>query len=84
MAFRQTFRTAFDGDWQQIIQRHVQSLSFGTVEIVVHDSRIVQVDITERFRFGDPPRLPGIARTNGQAGLTAGTPRVAEGPENGR
>lgn len=84
MACRQTIRTVFDGDWQQIIRRHVQSLNFGSVEIVVHDSRIVQVEITERFRFGDPPRLPDLARTNGQLGLTADTPWVADGPGNGR
>ena len=69
MAFRQTFRTDFDGDWQQVIQRHVQSLTFGSVEIVVHDSRIVQVDITERFRFGEPPRLHNNVEPNGNAAV---------------
>jgi hypothetical protein len=71
MSFRQTFRAPYDYDWQQIVQRHVKSLNYGSVEITIHDSRIVQVDITERFRFGDPPRLPDIARTNGQPRLTA-------------
>ena len=53
MAFRQTFRVPYGGDWQEIIQRHVKALNFGKIEIVIHDSRIVQVDITERFRFDE-------------------------------
>lgn len=71
MAFRQTFRAPYDGDWQEIIQRHVKSLNFGSVEIVIHDSRIVQVEITERFRF-DQGRSQGLADSagaNGRAGL---------------
>ncbi|MGC9941454.1 MAG: YezD family protein [Verrucomicrobiota bacterium] len=71
MAFRQTFRAPYDGDWQQIIRHHVNSLHYGSVEIVVHDSRIVQVDITERFRFVDSPRLLNHARTNGKQTLRA-------------
>jgi hypothetical protein len=62
MAFRQTFRAPYGGDWQEIIQHHVKALNFGKVEIVIHDSRIVQVEITERFRF-DEGRSPGASLT---------------------
>ena len=55
MAFRQTFRAPYGGDWQEIIVRHLESLKYGSVEIIIHDSRIVQLEITERFRFVDPP-----------------------------
>jgi hypothetical protein len=55
MAFRQTFRAPYGGDWQEIILRHLESLKYGSVEIIIHDSRIVQLEITERFRFVDPP-----------------------------
>jgi hypothetical protein len=64
MSFRQTFRAPQDYDWQQIVQRHVKSLNYGSVEITIHDSRIVQVDITERFRLGDPPRLLNAENSN--------------------
>jgi hypothetical protein len=62
MAFRQTFRAPYGGDWQEIIQHHVKTLNFGKVEIVIHDSRIVQVEITERFHF-DEGRSPGASLT---------------------
>lgn len=55
MAFRQTFRAPYGGDWQDIILRHLESLKYGSVEIIIHDSRIVQLEITERFRIVDPP-----------------------------
>ena len=34
----------------------VQSLRTGTVEIVVHDGRIAQVQVSEQFRFDDRSR----------------------------
>jgi hypothetical protein len=55
MTFRHTFQIPFGGDWQEIIRRHVQALDYGSVRIIVHDSRIVQVEITERLRFKDAP-----------------------------
>jgi hypothetical protein len=44
----------------------VKALNFGKVEIVIHDSRIVQVEITERFRLdeGRSPGLVDFAKTN--------------------
>ena len=37
--------------WQDVVRRQVGSLNFGSIEIVVHDSQIVEIDTTERFRF---------------------------------
>jgi hypothetical protein len=62
MAFRQTFRAPYGGDWQDIILRHLESLKYGSVEIIIHDSRIVQLEITERFRFVDPPLALDLAK----------------------
>ena len=39
-------------DWLELVRRQVNSLRFGVVQIVVHDSRVVQVDKTERVRLG--------------------------------
>ncbi len=39
-------------DWQDIVRQHVESLRFGTVEIIVHDSRVIQIEKTERVRLG--------------------------------
>lgn len=43
--------TGGDGDWLKIVREHVSSLRFGVVEIVVHDSRVVQIEKTERVRL---------------------------------
>ncbi|MGC3960024.1 MAG: YezD family protein [Verrucomicrobiota bacterium] len=39
-------------NWQEIVRQHVESLRFGTVEIIVHDSRVIQIEKTERVRLG--------------------------------
>ena len=38
-------------DWLEIVRDQVNSLRFGVVEIVVHDSRVVQIEKTERVRL---------------------------------
>lgn len=37
--------------WIEIVRRQVDSLRFGVVQIVVHDSRVTQIDKTERVRL---------------------------------
>jgi hypothetical protein len=39
-------------NWLDIVRAHMNSLQFGTVEIVVHDARVVQIEKTERVRLG--------------------------------
>jgi len=51
--------------WLGVIKAQVESLKFGTVQIVVHESRVVQVEKTEKwFREGRigllRPRLPAL------------------------
>ncbi len=38
--------------WIELVRQQVSSLQFGAVEIVVHDSRGVQIEKTERVRLG--------------------------------
>ena len=38
--------------WLELVAQQVKSLRYGVVEIVVHDSRVVQIDKTERLRLG--------------------------------
>lgn len=40
-----------DQNWQEIVRQHVESLRFGTVEIIIHDSRVIQIEKTERVRL---------------------------------
>jgi hypothetical protein len=48
-------RTESDADektpWLEIVRRQVNSLRFGVVQIVVHDSQVTQIDKTERVRL---------------------------------
>ena len=40
--------------WLEVVRRQVDSLNFGVVQIVVHGSRVVQIERTEKVRFVDP------------------------------
>ncbi|WP_127584971.1 YezD family protein [Paenibacillus koleovorans] len=40
-----------DEHWADRIVQSVNGLEYGTVQIVVHDGRIVQIERTERKRF---------------------------------
>lgn len=37
--------------WLEMVRRQVNSLRFGVVQIVVHDSEVTQIDKTERVRL---------------------------------
>jgi len=39
-------------EWVGIVVKHVESLRFGVVQIMVHDSRVVQIEKTEKVRIG--------------------------------
>jgi hypothetical protein len=41
-------------DWLEVVQRQVGSLSYGVVQIVVHDSQVTQIEKTERVRLDKP------------------------------
>ena len=38
-------------EWLTIVQRHVASLGYGVVQIVVHDGRVIQIERTEKLRL---------------------------------
>jgi hypothetical protein len=40
--------------WLSLVREHVGSLKFGTVQITVHDGRVVQVERLEKLRFDKP------------------------------
>jgi hypothetical protein len=57
-------------DWIQLVARQVSSLRFGVVQIVVHDSQIVQIERTEKFR------IESITRTSDLSELPTGYPEA--------
>jgi hypothetical protein len=44
-------KTGNSPDWLEIVRRQVDSMRFGVVQIVVHDSQVTQIDKTERVRL---------------------------------
>jgi hypothetical protein len=39
-------------NWLEMVRRQVESLHYGVVQIVVHDSQVTQIEKTERVRLG--------------------------------
>ncbi|MEI9865074.1 MAG: YezD family protein [Limisphaerales bacterium] len=44
-------------DWLEVVRRQVGSLSYGVVQIVVHDSQVTQIEKTERVRLDKPQKI---------------------------
>ena len=43
--------TVSSQEWLDMVVKHVKSLRYGVVEIVVHDGRVIQIEKTERTRL---------------------------------
>jgi len=56
-------------NWLEVVRQHVESLRFGTVEIVVHDSRVTQIEKTERVRF-EKDGAPTLAESTNSPGVS--------------
>jgi hypothetical protein len=41
--------------WLQVVERKVAGLRFGSVQIVVHEGRVTQIESTEKVRFQARP-----------------------------
>jgi hypothetical protein len=44
-------------DWMEVVRQQVGSLRFGVVQIVVHDSKVTQIEKTERVRLDKPQKI---------------------------
>jgi hypothetical protein len=44
-------------DWLNLVREKVESLRFGVVQITVHDSRVTQIERTEKTRIESPCRV---------------------------
>jgi hypothetical protein len=44
-------------EWLSIVQRKAESLAYGVVQIVVHDHRVTQIEVTEKTRLEGQPTL---------------------------
>ncbi|MFT3782633.1 MAG: YezD family protein [Nibricoccus sp.] len=41
----------FTPEWLEIVRGKVESLRYGVVQIVIHDSEVTQIERTEKTRF---------------------------------
>ena len=40
-----------DAEWLRVVLRKVKALRFGSIQIIVHDGRVIQVESLEKFRL---------------------------------
>ncbi len=43
--------------WWEIVRSRAESLRYGVVQVVIHDSRVVQIECTEKLRFDRPKKF---------------------------
>ena len=41
-------------EWLHVVRSQIESLKFGTVQVTVHDSKVVQIERNEKTRFNQP------------------------------
>ena len=44
--------------WLEIVRQRVEAMRFGSVQIVVHEGRVTQVESTEKTRLPSDPTIP--------------------------
>jgi hypothetical protein len=61
-------RPASDGgsDWLAVVKARVAGISYGVVQIIVHDGRVTQIECTERTRLDAPAGGGSGARSSGR------------------
>jgi hypothetical protein len=61
-------KVKIEPSWVRLVQGQVEAIRFGVVQIVVHDSRVVQIERTEKLRLDKSEaaaHLPGASATGG-------------------
>ncbi len=43
-------------EWLQVVRAQVESIKFGTVQITIHESSVVQIERAEKTRLDRPKR----------------------------
>ena len=47
---------AVDTDWERAVMEAIRALRYGSVEIVVHEGHVVQIETREKVRFDEAGR----------------------------
>jgi hypothetical protein len=51
MPYRETTATEWSTELEQQILRAIKNVRYGSVEIIIHDSQVVQIERREKIRF---------------------------------
>jgi hypothetical protein len=49
-------------DWLEIVRQKVEAMRFGSVQIIVHEGRVTQVESTEKTRLPGDTSTPNTGR----------------------
>jgi len=49
--------------WLDVVRRKVGAMRFGSVQIVIHEGRVTQVESTEKTRLAEPASIQGSEAT---------------------
>lgn len=41
-------------DWVDVVRNKVEALKFGSIQIIVHEGRVTQIESLEKTRFNSP------------------------------
>jgi len=47
-------------DWLEVVRKKAGELSFGSIQIIVHEGRVTQIESLEKTRFPTRPADPGM------------------------
>ncbi len=53
---RETLQNRALPEWLQVVRAQVESLKFGTVQVTIHESSVVQIERVEKTRLDRPKR----------------------------
>lgn len=51
MSYRETTAPEWSAEIEQQILRAIKNVRYGSVEIIIHDSQVVQIERKEKIRF---------------------------------
>lgn len=51
---------AVSADWLEVVRRKAEELSFGSIQIIVHEGRVTQIESLEKTRFPARSADPGM------------------------
>ncbi len=49
-----TVKNGHGENWLEVVERQVEALRFGSVQITVHEGRVVQIETSVKVRFDRP------------------------------